>query len=351
MIREAIALAVEGSDLSSDQMREVWEEITGGQATSAQIASLITALRVKGETVEEITAAAEVMRRKATRIEVFPGQNSGGPGPSAEDSVPLLVDTCGTGGDRLGTFNISTCTAFVIAAAGVHVAKHGNRSVSSACGSADVCEALGANLSLTPEQTAASIRETGIGFLFAPALHGTMKHAVGPRKEIGIRTIFNILGPLSNPAGAEIQILGVYSEELTAVLASVLGRLGSRRALVVHGEDGMDEITTTGKTTVSEFSGNGVRTYSLHPEDFGLPVARLDDLRGATAGENARLILDLLQGKTGPHRDIVLLNAGAALYVAGVAPGVGAGIEKARQTIEEGKALRKLRDFVAFTNR
>lgn len=343
MIREAIALAVEKRDIPADQMKAVWEEITGGQATSAQIAALITALRMKGETVEEITAAAEVMRSKATRINVTPS------GETDRDAVPL-VDTCGTGGDQLNTFNVSTCTAFVLAGTGIRVAKHGNRSVSSACGSADVCEALGINLSISPEKVAHCIREYGFGFLFAPALHGTMKHAVTPRKEIGIRTIFNLLGPLSNPAGASVQILGVYRKELTELMAAVLGKLGCRRALVVHGDDGMDEISTTGTTTVCEWTKGELKPYTLHPEDFGLPVSRLEKLTGSTAEENARIILDLLQGKPGPKRDIVLLNTGAALYVSGAVSTISQGIEKAGQSIDQGKAMEKLQALIHYSN-
>lgn len=316
------------------------EEITSGQATPAQIASLITALRLKGETVEEITAAARVMRDKAVPIEVARGPD-----------VPVLVDTCGTGGDQIHTFNISTATAFVVAGAGVRVAKHGNRSVSSACGSADVCEALGINLDLSPEEVARSIDEHGIGFLFAPALHGTMKHAIGPRREIGIRTIFNILGPLANPAGAEVQILGVFRKDLPGVMAEVLGKLGCRRALVVHGEDGMDEITTTGSTHVAEWQDGRVRQYTVHPEDFGIPVGTMDEIRGGNAEENARFILELFEGKKGGKRDIVLLNAGAALHAAGSADTIEKGIELARQAIDDGKAMERLRATIRHSNR
>ena len=335
MIREAIAKAVEGKDLELEEMTMVMEEITGGQATAAQIASLITALRIKGETVTEITAAAEVMRRKATPIE------------TSGDAI--LVDTCGTGGDQSHTFNISTASAFVVAGAGIKVAKHGNRSVSSTCGSADVCEALGININLSPKHVGAAINTVGMGFLFAPNLHGTMKHAIGPRKEIGIRTIFNLLGPLTNPAGAQIQVLGVYSQSLTAQLAAVLGRLGSRRALVVHGEDGIDELTTTGSTYISEWKEGEVSSYTIHPKDFSLPLSRLEDIRGTSAKENARIILDLLQGKASPHLDIVLLNAGAALYATGTAADIAQGIDMARQTIQTGKATEKLQALIRFS--
>ena len=342
MIREAIARVVEGRHLTLEEMTLTMEEIAAGRATPAQIASLLTALRLKGETVEEITAAAQVMRNMAVRIEVLrPGS------PNA----PVLVDTCGTGGDQKNTFNISTAAAFVVAGAGVHVAKHGNRSVSSTCGSADVCEALGINLDLAPEEVAGCIREHGIGFLFAPALHGTMRHAVGPRREIGIRTIFNILGPLANPAGAEVQILGVYRKDLTAVMAEVLGKLGCRGAMVVHGEDGMDEITTTGSTHIAEWIDGEVLTYTIHPGDFGIPVGTLDDLRGGDAEQNARILLDLLEGSRGGRQDIVLLNAGAALKTAGAAGTIHEGIGLARRSIENGKAMEKLRAVIRYSNR
>jgi anthranilate phosphoribosyltransferase len=350
MIRECIAKAVEMNDLTAEETRAAWEEITGGSATPAQIASLITALRMKGETVEEITAAAQVMRQKATRIRV---DDPSAPEPGTETTSirhPLL-DTCGTGGDLTGTFNVSTCAAFVVAGAGTRVAKHGNRSVSSSCGSADVCEALGVRLTLAPDQVAECIRTLGIGFLFAPALHGTLKHAVVPRKEIGIRTIFNLLGPLSNPAGADAQILGVYRPELTQVLAEVLGRLGCRRALVVHGEDGMDEITTTGKTHVCELMDGRLSHYVVHPEDFGFPTARLEDLRGADARENARILREILQGSPGPRRDMVVLNAGAALYTAGAAAGFQEGIQQAVRSIDNGKAMQKLERLIEFSIR
>jgi anthranilate phosphoribosyltransferase len=339
-IREAIARVVEGQDLTMDSMTRTMEEITSGQATPAQIASLITALRLKGETVEEITAAARVMRDKAVPIEVARG-------PEA----PVLVDTCGTGGDQTHTFNISTATAFVVAGAGLRVAKHGNRSVSSSTGSADVCEALGMNLELSPEDVARSVDEHGIGFLFAPALHGTMKHAIGPRKEIGIRTVFNILGPLTNPARAEVQILGVFKKDLTGVMAEVLGKLGCRRAMVVHGEDGMDEITTTGKSYVADWQDGQVRQYTVHPEDFGIPVSSMDEIRGGNAEANARIILELFEGKKDARRDIVLLNAGAALHAAGSAETIGKGIELAGQAIDEGSAMAKLQAVIRHSNR
>ena len=338
MIRECIAKVVDKIDLTPEETRAVWEEITGGLATPSQIAALITGLRMKGETVEEITAAALVMRDRATRVPV-------------DDAASLpLLDTCGTGGDQTHTFNVSTCAAFVVAGAGVRVAKHGNRSVSSACGSADVCEALGVRMDLTPDQVAACIRTHHIGFLFAPALHGTMKHAATPRKEIAIRTIFNLLGPLANPAGARLQLLGVYRRDLTERVARVLGKLGCRRAMVVHGEDGMDEITTTGKTHVCELADGRLRSYEILPEDFGLPRARMEDLRGAGADENARLLLEVLEGRPGPRRDMVLLNAGAALYTAGTANDIPEGIRQAAASIDTGSAASRLRGLIDFSH-
>jgi len=341
MIQDAIARVIDKKDLAMDEMTVVMEEITTGQATPAQIASLLTALRMKGETVDEITAAARVMRQKATRITVEEA--------SSGDSIPIL-DTCGTGGDQLKTFNISTAAAFVAAGAGIRVAKHGNRSVSSSCGSADVLEAMGINLQLAPVRIASSIRLHGIGFLFAPVLHGSMKHAIGPRKEMGVRTMFNLLGPLTNPAGTSFQIMGVFSRHLVTPLATVLGKLGCRHAMVVHGEDGMDEITTTGKTYVSEWLNGEALEYTIHPDDFGLARSRLEDLHGSNAEENARIISDIFSGKTGPHRDIVLLNAGAALYVAGAAQTLAQGIQLAEQAVDQGKARDKLQALVRYSN-
>ena len=336
MIRDVISTLILGKDLSRKDSAAVMREIMEGKATQAQIAAFLTALRLKGETPDEITGFAETMRQKATRIDPGPG---------------TVVDTCGTGGDSKGTFNISTAAALVVAGAGVTVAKHGNRSVSSCCGSADVLEALGVNVQASPELVQKSLHQAGIGFLFAPALHRTMKHAVGPRKEIGIRTIFNILGPLANPAGAEVQILGVFRKDLTAVMAEVLGKLGCRRAMVVHGEDGMDEITTTGASHVAEWVDGEVCEYTVHPEDFGIPVGTLDELRGGDAKENARIILELLDGKKGGKQDIVLLNAGAALHAAGRADSIREGIELARQTIENGGAMDKLQALIRHSNR
>lgn len=338
-IKQAISKVVTGQDLAENEMIEVMDEIMGGAATAAQIGSFITALRMKGETVSEITGAVRVMRHKATPIVTGIDLAHGG----------ILVDTCGTGGDSSGTFNVSTTSAFVVAGAGVAVAKHGNRSVSSHCGSADVLEAAGVSLNLSPEQIGRCVREVGIGFLFAPALHGAMKHAIGPRREIGIRTIFNILGPLTNPAGANVQVLGVFAAELTEPLAEVLGRLGSRRALVVHGEGNLDELTVTGSTRISELNHGKVNTYTITPEQLGLPRALLADLKGGTTGEEAaRQMRAILEGEPGPKRDMLLVNSGAALMAAGVAPDLRAGVAKAAEIIDSGKAIARLDQLVAF---
>jgi len=340
MIKEAISRIIQNKDLDEKQMVGVMNEIMGGEATPAQIGSFITALRMKGETIEEISGAARVMRQKATGITTGVDVDKG----------EILVDTCGTGGDSSGTFNVSTATAFVVAAAGIPVAKHGNRSVSSHCGSADVLEALGVNLDLTPEQVGSCVREVGIGFLFAPMLHGAMKYAIGPRREIGIRTIFNVLGPLTNPAGANVQLLGVYSPDLCEKLARVLGRLGTLRALVVCGAGNVDELTVTGNTEVAELSEGNVRTYSVCPEDVGLGRSKLVDLQGGETPEDAAAILrDILGGAEGPKRDMLLLNSGAALYAAGKAPGMNSGVELAADTIDSGAALARLEALINFS--
>ena len=339
-IKKAIALVIEGQNLNEEQMVEVMDEIMSGEATPAQIAAFITALRIKGETVEEISGAAKVMRDKATRISTgIDTQNNG-----------IVVDTCGTGGDGSGTFNVSTASAFVVAGAGITVAKHGNRSISSKCGSADVLEAAGVVLDLAPEAIGECIRKVGIGFLFAPALHGAMKYAIGPRKEIGVRTIFNVLGPLTNPAGANVQVLGVFAGELTEPLAEVLGKLGARRALVVHGEGNLDELTVTGKTRVSELKDGMVTTYTVRPSDVGLNSAALADLQGGdTAEESAKQLQAILSGETGPKRDMVLLNSGAALMAAGRCDDISAGVSLAAEIIDSGKAKKKLDALVAFS--
>ncbi|MHB8221613.1 MAG: anthranilate phosphoribosyltransferase [Desulfurivibrionaceae bacterium] len=337
MMKEAIAKVVEGTDLSETEMVGVMEEIMGGEATPAQIGAFITALRIKGETVDEITGAARVMRAKATRVQ-------------AVGEGEILVDTCGTGGDASGTFNVSTTAAFVVAAAGIPVAKHGNRSVSSHCGSADVLEALGVDLALNAEQIGQCIREIGIGFMFAPALHGAMKHAIGPRREIGIRTIFNILGPLTNPAGANVQLMGVFSPSLTEPLARVLGRLGAKRALVVCGEGNLDEITITGATRVSDWANGELTTYSIHPSDLGMATASLAEIKGGiTAPEAAAQLRLVLSGKGGPCLDMVLLNAGAVLMAAGRGSDLAAGVALAREVVASGAALNKVEELVAFS--
>jgi len=349
MLKQAIQKVVGRSDLSEKEMEAAMEVIMTGQATPAQIGAFITALRLKGETIEEITGAARVMRRKATRIRVKDDQIN-----IDRDEINLdletIIDTCGTGGDGTNTFNVSTTTAFVVAGCGLRVAKHGNRSVSSLCGSADVIESLGVNLDVPPEVVEKCLNQVGIGFLYAPALHSAMKHAIGPRREIGIRTIFNILGPLTNPAGANVQVLGVYEKDLTPVLAEVLGKLGSRSAFVVYGEGSLDEISIAGKTQLSELKDGRVDTYTIEPEDFGLPRANLDDIRGGDAQENAGIILSVLKGEPGARRDIVLLNAAAALLAAGRATDFPDGITQAAEAIDSGRALEKLEGMKKITN-
>ena len=349
MLKQAIQKVVSRLDLSEEEMEAAMEVIMTGQATPAQIGAFITALRLKGETIEEITGAARVMRRKATRIRVKDDQIN-----IDRDEINLdqetIIDTCGTGGDGTNTFNVSTTTAFVVAGCGLRVAKHGNRSVSSLCGSADVIESLGVNLDVPPAVVEKCLNQVGIGFLFAPALHGAMKHAIGPRREIGIRTIFNILGPLTNPAGANVQVLGVYEKDLTPVLAEVLGKLGSRSAFVVYGEGSLDEISIVGKTQVSELKDGRVDTYTIAPEDFGLPRANLDDIRGGDAQENAGIILSVLKGEPGARRDMVLLNAAAALLAAGRATDFPDGITQAAEAIDSGRALEKLEGMKRITN-
>jgi len=333
-IREAIGRVVAGQDLSEAEAEAVMGQIMAGEATPAQIGAFLTALRLKGETVAEITGCARAMRAHATPVH-----------PQRQD----LVDTCGTGGDRTGTFNISTTAAFVVAGAGLGVAKHGNRSVSSRSGSADVLEALGVNLELTPEQVARCIDQVGIGFLFAPHLHPAMKHAIGPRREMGVRTIFNILGPLTNPAGAQRQLMGVYDPNLTSVLAQVLGGLGVQTAFVVHGADGLDELSTTGINRVSYLREGWVKDFSLDPAELGLPEARVKDLRGGTAEENAEITRAVLSGEQGPRRDVVLLNAAAALVVGGGVENMEEGLKRAAEAIDSGAALEKLEALVALS--
>ena len=335
----AIRAVTERRDLKADDMRVVMQTIMTGQATPAQIGGFLVGLRMKGETVEEITAATEVMRSLATPV------------PVSVSNRTHLIDTCGTGGDGAQTFNISTTSAFVVAAAGAKVAKHGNRSVSSKSGSADVLEAAGVNLDVTPEQVARCIELAGVGFMFAPKHHGAMKHAIGPRREMGVRTIFNILGPLTNPAGAPNQVLGVFSMTLLEPLAQVLQRLGSRHVLVVHAEDGMDEISIGAVTHVAELKDGAVRTYSIWPEQFGLTRANIKALTVTSPQESLNMLRAVLDNTPGPALDIVLLNAGAAIYVAGVTPSLDEGVKMARAVIENGSARARLASLIAASRR
>lgn len=329
MIKEAINLVVSGINLSEPEMAECMQEIMEGRATEAQIGALLTALRIKGETVEEITGAARIMRDKAAKINAPGG----------------VLDTCGTGGDMSHTFNISTTTALVVAAAGVPVAKHGNRAVSSKSGSADVLEALGIKIDLEPSKVEKCLFETGFGFMFAPLFHPAMKYAVGPRRELGIRTVFNILGPLTNPAGARRQVLGVFSSRLTEILAQVLGNLGAVDALVVHGEDGLDEITISTGTKASRFSEGKVESMYISPEDFGLDRGTVQDLVGGDKDENAQLTIRILQGEKGPKRNVVLMNAGAAIMVAGRTQDPRIAFEIASEAIDSKAASKKLEEI------
>ena len=335
MIQEAIRDLIAGADLDRAKMRAVMEQIMSDQATDAQIGAFLVALRIKGETIDEIAGGAEVMREKATPIVTV---------------RPDLIDTCGTGGDDSGTFNISTTVAFVACGAGLAVAKHGTRSISSQCGSSDVLTALGVNVEASPEKVGECIDEVGIGFLFAIALHGAMKHAIGPRRELATRTVFNILGPLTNPAGAKRQLLGVFDGALTEALAGVLRELGSEQALVVHGSDGLDEITLTGPTQVSELRDGQVSTRQIHPGDFGLQTVSGEALKGGDADHNARILRGVLDGEEGPQRDVVLLNSAAAIVVGGLAEDITAGLEVARESIDSGKARQALDRLVEVSN-
>jgi len=333
MIKEAISKIVERRDLTRKEIGRVIEEIMRGQALSSQIASFLTALRMKGETIEEITGAAEVMRKFVTKISV---------------RKRLILDTCGTGGDGFGTFNISTISAFVVCGAGVTVAKHGNRSVTSKCGSADLLEALGVNLNIPKEKIEECIERIGIGFLFAPNLHPAMKYATPVRKEIGIRTVFNLLGPLANPAFASHQLLGVYDKRLLEIFICVLKNLGLKRAMVIWGGDGLDEITTTTETEIFELKDGKIKNYRISPRNFGIKRAKMRDLVGGDTHTNVKICLDILKGELGPKRDIVLLNSGAALYVAGKAKSIKEGIELAKESIDKGKAFKKLEELREF---
>jgi anthranilate phosphoribosyltransferase len=334
-MQSAIRSVTERRDLSEDEMLDVMRLIMTGAATPAQIGGFLIGLRMKGETVEEITAAARVMRELATPVPV---------------AVEHLVDTCGTGGDGASTFNISTASAIVTAAAGAQVAKHGNRSVSSSCGSADVLEAAGVNLELTAEQVAQCVEKIGVGFLFAPMHHSAMKHAIGPRREMGVRTLFNLLGPLTNPAGAPNQVLGVFSAYWLNLLAQVLGRLGSRHVMVVHADDGLDEISIGAATQVAELKNGSVSCYRISPEQFGMQTGGVDTLGVADAAASLAIINAVFDDTPGPARDIVLLNAGAAIYVSGVADSLGSGVEMARRALSSGAARRKFQQLIEMSN-
>jgi anthranilate phosphoribosyltransferase len=334
MIKEAINLLVQGMHLSETEMAECMKEIMEGKTGEAQIGAFLTALRIKGETVDEITGAARIMREKVAAIKAPEG----------------VLDTCGTGGDMSHTFNISTTAAIVVAASGVPVAKHGNRSVSSRSGSADVLEAIGVKIDLPPEKVEKCLFECGFGFLFAPLFHPAMKYAVGPRKEIGIRTIFNILGPLTNPAGAQRQILGVFADRLTETIAQVLGNLGSEDVMVVHGEDGLDEITISNGTKVSRCRRGEVETFYITPEGFGVNRADVETLQGGDKVENAKILLAILKGERGPKRDVVLMNSAAALVVAGKAGDFQDAMLIASDAVDSGNALRKLQEIINVSN-
>jgi len=334
-MQAAIRAVTEGRDLSRDDMQQVMRTIMTGEATQSQIGGFLVGLRMKGETIDEITAAAGVMRELATHVDVR-GEH--------------VVDTCGTGGDAASTFNISTTSALVVAAAGAKVAKHGNRSISSKSGSADLLEAAGVNLNITPEQVAQCVNKIGVGFMFAPAHHSAMKHAIGPRKEMGVRTIFNVLGPLTNPAGAPNQVIGVFSKALVEPLAHVLNRLGSHHVMVVHSEDGMDEISIGAPTYIAELKNGEVKTYTIQPEDYGMNRHPITDLAVASAEESLTMVNSVLNGDKGPATDIVILNAGAAIYTAGLAEDLQSGIKKATTIITSGAAASKLDELINLSN-
>lgn len=335
VIQSAISELVENRDLDDSRAEEVMKQIMSGEATPAQIGAFLSALHIKGETPSEIAAFARVMRQFASRIE-----------PEVDD---VLVDTCGTGGDQIDTFNISTSAMFVAAGAGVLIAKHGNRSVTSKSGSADIMETLGVRIEVEPAKVEETIEKVGLGFMFAPRFHKAMKHAIGPRREVGLRSAFNILGPLTNPAGARVQLMGVYDESLTEKLARVLRKLDCKRAMVVHGLDGLDEISTLGPTRVSELDRGKIQIYTIEPEDFGISRTKPGEIKGGDAEENARILLKVLGGERGPHRDITLLNGAAVIYLSGAADNLEEGLRLARESVDSGRAYRKLKQLVDAT--
>ena len=335
-IKEAVNVVLAGNDLSAAEMVSVMQTIMTGDATPAQIGGFLVGLRMKGETIDEIAAAAQVMRDLSSKVDI---------------SVPHLVDTCGTGGDASGTFNISTASAFVAAAAGANVAKHGNRSVSSKSGSADLLETAGAKLDLSPVQVGQCVTESGVGFMFAPLHHGAMKHAIGPRRELGVRTIFNVLGPLTNPANASNQLLGVFSKTMVEPIARVLQQLGSEHVLVVHGDDSVDEISISAGSTVAELKNGEVSVYRVDPEQFGLAAsANNESLKVESAEQSLTIILNVFANEPSPARDIIVLNAGAAIYAAGVSETMQDGVKLASEAIASGEAQNKLDKFVSVSN-
>ena len=333
-IQSAIQSVIDKKHLNNDEMRSVMQNIMTGECTDAQIAGFLVGLRSKGETVEEISAAAQIMRQLASRVHI---------------NRENLIDTCGTGGDGSSTFNISTTAAFVVAAAGGNVAKHGNRSVSSKSGSADVLEAAGVKLELTSKQVAQCIEEIGIGFMFAPMHHSAMKYAIGPRRELGVRTLFNVLGPLTNPAGAKRQVMGVFSNDWLVTLATVLKNLGSEQVMIVHSHDGMDEISISAPTNIAELKNGEISTYTIEPEQFKLQRADISALAVESVEESLQVMYAVLDNQSGPTLDIVLLNAGAAIYTAGIKDSLAAGIESARHVIENGSARSRLDELAKLT--
>ncbi len=335
MLKRFIAKVVDGIDLTEEESGEAMAYIMRGEAPPTQIASFITALRMKGETIQEITGFARTMRERAVRIRAREGEE--------------VVDTCGTGGDGKGTFNISTAVAFVAAGGGCTIAKHHNRSVSSQCGSADVLEALGINYALSPEDTERSLQELGLAFLFAPTFHPATKHAMVPRRDIGIRTIFNLLGPLTNPAGATVHLTGLYRGDLLPTIAEVLKNLGSRSAFVVHSEDHCDEISITGKTTICQLKEGSIKTFQIEPEMVNLKRAKLEEIQGGPPRRNAEILLQVLRGELGPPRDVVLINAAAVFVASDKVSNLRDGVELAKESIDSGRAMKKLKEMIQFS--